>query len=62
MNKKNIFLSLFYFLNILIKEILPALIGIDIGSEFIKVSLKAPGKPFFIIENTTTKRKTENCV
>lgn len=39
-----------------------AVIGIDFGSEFLKVSLISPGKSFVIIENTTTKRKTENAV
>jgi hypoxia up-regulated 1 len=37
-------------------------LGIDFGSEFFKVSLISPGKSFMIIENTTTKRKTENVV
>lgn len=39
-----------------------SVIGIDFGSEFFKVSLISPGKSFVIIENTTTKRKTENAV
>lgn len=39
-----------------------SVIGIDFGTEFFKVSLISPGKSFVIIENTTTKRKTENAV
>lgn len=39
-----------------------SVIGIDFGSEFFKVSLISPGKSFVVIENTTTKRKTENAV
>jgi hypoxia up-regulated 1 len=39
-----------------------SVIGIDFGSEFLKVSLISPGKSFVIIENTTTKRKTENAL
>ena len=39
-----------------------ALIGIDFGSEFIKVALLGSGKTFVIIENTTSKRKTENVI
>ncbi len=39
-----------------------SVLGIDFGSEYFKVSLISPGKSFIIIENTTTKRKTENVV
>lgn len=39
-----------------------SVIGIDFGTEFLKVSLISPGKSFVIIENTTTKRKTENAI
>ncbi|CAK73410.1 unnamed protein product (macronuclear) [Paramecium tetraurelia] len=37
-------------------------LGIDFGSEFIKAVLISPGKSFTIIENTTSKRKTENAI
>jgi hypoxia up-regulated 1 len=37
-------------------------LGIDFGSEFFKVALISPGKSFIIIENTNTKRKTDNVV
>lgn len=37
-------------------------LGIDFGTEYFKASLISPGKTFAIIENTTTKRKTENAV
>ncbi|CAD8142674.1 unnamed protein product [Paramecium pentaurelia] len=39
-----------------------AVLGIDFGSEFIKAVLISPGKSFTIIENTTSKRKTENAI
>lgn len=39
-----------------------AVIGIDFGTEFYKISLISPGKSFIIIENTTTKRKTPTAV
>lgn len=39
-----------------------AVIGIDLGSQFIKVGLISPGKPFRIVENIESKRKTENAV
>ena len=37
-------------------------IGLDFGSEFFKASLISPGKTFVILENMTTKRKTESAV
>jgi hypothetical protein len=37
-------------------------LGIDFGTEFFKVSMIAPGKTFVIIENETTKRKTNTAV
>jgi hypoxia up-regulated 1 len=39
-----------------------SVLGIDFGSEYFKVALIIPGRSFVIIENTTTKRKTENVV
>lgn len=36
-----------------------AVLGIDIGSQFLKASLIAPGKSFLIIENLASKRKSE---
>lgn len=39
-----------------------SVLGIDFGTEFIKASLISPGKSFTIVENLTTKRKTENAV
>ena len=35
-------------------------IGFDFGSSFFKITLVQPGNPFQIVENTTTKRKTES--
>jgi hypoxia up-regulated 1 len=38
------------------------LIGIDLGSTFMKATLVKPGQPFTIVENTASKRKTESMV
>ena len=38
------------------------LIGFDFGSSFMKATLVKAGKPFTIIENTASKRKTETMV
>ena len=35
------------------------LLGIDLGSSYIKATLVQPGKTFQIVENTASKRKTE---
>ena len=37
-------------------------VGIDVGSEYIKVALVKPGTPFEIVHNTNSKRKTEDMV
>ena len=34
-------------------------LGFDFGSTFFKITLVKPGSPFSIVENTTSKRKTE---
>ena len=34
-------------------------IGFDFGGTFFKITLVKPGSPFSIVENTTSKRKTE---
>jgi hypothetical protein len=34
--------------------------GFDFGSSFVKMTLVQPGKQFAIVENTASKRKTEN--
>lgn len=39
-----------------------AVIGIDFGAEFFKISLISPGKSFVIIENPTSKRKTPTAI
>jgi len=41
---------------------LAALLGIDFGSEFVKVALVAPGSPFEIVLDKHTKRKSPNMV
>ena len=35
-----------------------ALLGIDLGNEYIKVSLVKPGRPFQVCSNYESKRKT----
>ena len=39
-----------------------AVLGIDFGAEFYKISLISNGKAFAIIENTSSKRKTPTSV
>ena len=36
--------------------------GIDLGSEYFKVTVIKPGKPFMMLENLLSKTKTENAV
>lgn len=36
------------------------LIGFDLGNTFFKITIVKPGSPFSIVENTTSKRKTES--
>jgi hypoxia up-regulated 1 len=50
-----LFLNLVYFSNCTV-------MGIDFGSEYSKASIISPGKTFEIIENETSKRKTQNSV
>ena len=38
------------------------LIGVDIGSEFFKICLIKPGKPFSIVENLQSKLKTPTAI
>jgi len=35
------------------------LIGFDLGSTFFKITIVQPGSPFSIVENLTSKRKTD---
>ena len=46
----------------IISQVKPVVIGIDLGSEYFKVSLISPGKSFVIIENTMSHRKTPSAV
>jgi len=39
-----------------------AVLGIDFGSSYFKISLNAPKKQFLIVENLTSNRKTMNAV
>ena len=36
------------------------LIGFDLGNSFFKITLVSPGNPFSIVENMTSKRKTDS--
>ena len=38
------------------------LLGLDFGSSYMKATLVQPGKPFSIVENSASKRKTEAMV
>lgn len=38
------------------------IVGLDLGSTFMKATLVKPGQPFSIVENTASKRKTETMV
>ena len=51
-----------FFLLALLNLAHAAVLGIDFGSEFMKISIITPGKPFSIIEDTTSKRKTYSAV
>jgi len=53
---------IFLLLGFIIKNVYPAVIGIDLGNEFFKVSMIAPGKSFVIVENGTSKRKTNTAI
>ena len=46
----------------LIKLISPYMMGIDLGSEFFKVTVIKPGKPFMMLENLLSKTKTESAL
>ena len=43
----------------LIKLTAPYMMGIDLGTEFFKVTVIKPGKPFMMLENLLSKTKTE---
>ena len=51
-----------FFILILIKQIKSFLIGVDLGSEFFKVTVIKPGKPFSMMENLQSKTKTLNAI
>ena len=52
----------FLILLCLINFISPYMMGIDLGSEFFKVTVIKPGKPFMMMENLLSKTKTENAL
>ena len=47
------------FLCLSISQISSYMMGIDLGSEFFKVTVIKPGKPFMMLENLISKTKTE---
>lgn len=53
-----ILLPLFFFLSLL-QHITSYMLGIDLSSEFFKVTVIKPGKPFMMMENLLSKTKTE---
>ena len=53
----SIILKLFIFTSLILSAS-PYIIGVDIGSEFFKICVIKPGKPFSIVENLQSKLKT----
>ena len=51
-----------FFAFIVFKQAECSVLGIDLGSEYYKISMIAPGKSFLIMENTFSKRKTHTSV
>ena len=54
---KSYFLYIIYLL--FISQISSYMMGIDLGSEYFKVTVIKPGKPFMMLENLISKTKTE---
>ena len=52
----------FFILLCLVTFISPYMMGIDLGSEYFKVTVIKPGKPFMMMENLLSKTKTENAL
>lgn len=51
-----------FFIFLIIQHINSFLIGVDLGSEFFKVTVIKPGKPFSMMENLQSKTKTLNAI
>lgn len=49
-------------LSVFIAAVKSAVIGIDLGTNYYKISLIAPGKTFVIVESMASKRKVETAV
>ena len=58
MGRNNIALSVLF--SLLLTFTTANVIGFDFGTTFFKITLVKPGSPFSIVENLTSKRKTEN--
>ena len=52
------FLLFIYFITL----VSPYMMGIDFGSEYFKVTVIKPGKPFMIMENLLSKTKIETAL
>ena len=57
-----LYIFLLFALTLPIAIIKGAVLGIDLGSEFMKVSMISAGKMFLIIENQRTSRKTNTAI
>jgi hypoxia up-regulated 1 len=62
--RKQIFIPLFLLFSFcaFFPQVQSAVMGVDFGSEYYKISMIAPGKSFVILENTMTHRKTHTAV
>ncbi len=55
-------LNIITLISILLIKISSYMIGVDLGSEFFKVTVIKPGKPFMMMENLQAKTKTPNVI
>lgn len=62
MDKATFYLILFTLVLSMVLNSHEAVMGVDFGSEFYKISMIAPGKPFVVLENTFSHRKTPSAV
>ena len=50
----NLYFTLIFLISIPLAIVKGAVLGIDLGSEYMKISVISPGKTFLIIENQRT--------
>jgi len=57
-------MKIYHFLLLILftKLVSPYMMGIDLGSEYFKVTVIKPGKPFMMMENLLSKTKTETAI